>query len=76
MNNPLYYTPEEAEQRLRSFGGGPSAEAMRAQAQNNYGALGFPVCVIGRRLYIPRRSFDAFWGLAPERVEKDAEAAG
>ena len=68
MNNPLYYTPEEAEQRLRSFGGGPSAEGMRAQAQKDHGSLGFPVCVIGRRVYIPRRSFDAFWGLPCENV--------
>ena len=64
MNNPMYYTPEEAEERLREFGSRvPTAEAIRAQAQSNSGALGFPVCVVGRRVYIPRRSFDQFWGI-------------
>ena len=64
MDNPLYYTPEEAETRLREFGAGvPTAEAIRIQAQQNTGALGFPVCVLGRRVYIPRKSFDEFWGI-------------
>ena len=64
MDNPLYYTPEEAEQRLRAFGGGiPSAEAIRTQAQTDSSALGFPVCRVGRRVYIPRLSFDRFWGI-------------
>ncbi len=64
MNSPLYYTPEEAERRLREFGSRvPTAEAIRAQAQSDTGALGFPVCVVGRRVYIPRRSFDQFWGI-------------
>ena len=64
MNSPLYYTPEEAERRLREFGSRvPTAEAIRSQAQSDTGALGFPVCVVGRRVYIPRRSFDQFWGI-------------
>ena len=67
MNSPLYYTPEEAEERLREFGSRvPTAEAIRAQAQSDSGALGFPVCVVGRRVYIPRRSFDLFWGIGKE----------
>ena len=66
MNNPLYYTPEEAEKRLRCFGTAPSAEGIRATAQTLPGSLGFPVCVIGKRVYIPKKSFDAFWGLKEE----------
>ena len=63
MNNPLYYTPEEAEKVIRQYGSGPSAELIRIQAKQDHGALGFPVCVIGKRVYIPRRAFDAFWGI-------------
>lgn len=67
MNNSIYYTPEEAENRLREFGNRmPTAEAIRAQAQSDPEALGFPVCVVGRRVYIPRRSFDLFWGIEKE----------
>lgn len=64
MNNPIYYTPDEAETRLREFGDRvPTADAIRAQAQANPVALGFPVCVVGRRVYVPRKSFDDFWGI-------------
>lgn len=64
MNHPLYYTPEEAEQLLRGYGSGvPSAEAIRAAAQNCPSNLGFPVTVIGKRVYIPARSFREFWGI-------------
>lgn len=70
MNNPLYYTPEEAEARLRSFGTRvPTAEAIRLQAQRDQDSLGYPVSVIGSRVYIPRHSFDAFWGIPKEEQE-------
>lgn len=68
MNHPLYYTPEEAEQLLRSFGPGvPTAESIRAIAQNNREALGFPVTVVGQRVYIPAKPFRDYWGIPQER---------
>ena len=74
MNNPLYYTPEEAEQTLRRFGDRvPTAEAIRTQAQKNRESLGYPVSVIGSRVYIPRHSFDTFWGI-PEKKGGEVNA--
>ena len=64
MNHPLYYTPEEAEQLLRQYGARvPTAEAIRVQAQRCPANLGFPVTVIGTRVYIPVRAFNAYWGI-------------
>lgn len=63
MNHPLYYTAEEAEAVLRKYGdGSPKAESIRAAAANGQN-IGFPVSVIGTRVYIPRKSFDLFWGI-------------
>lgn len=64
MNHPLFYTPEEAEAAVKAFGPrGPTAEAIRMQAQNDPQKLGFPVSVTGTRVYIPKRSFNAFFGI-------------
>ena len=64
MNNPLFYTPEEAAQTLRAFGAeGQTAAAISTQAQNDPSALGYPVSVSGTRVRIPRWSFDRFWGI-------------
>ena len=64
MNHPLFFTPEEAEQELKRFGGRtPTAEAIREQAKECPANLGFPVTVIGTRVYIPVRAFRAFWGI-------------
>ena len=72
MNSPDYYTPEEAEQRLRERGNrAPTAELIRLQAKTRPELLGFPAAVIGTNVYIPRKSFDAFWG-----IENKKAAAG
>ena len=64
MNHPLFFTPEEAEQELKKYGPrAPSAEAIRTQAQKCPAALGFPVTVLGPRVYIPIRPFRTFWGI-------------
>lgn len=68
MNHPLYYTPEEAEQLLRKYGARvPTAEAIRDQAKQCPQNLGFPVCVIGSRVYIPCRAFNAYWGIDADK---------
>ena len=64
MSHPLYLTPEEAEYLLRKFGQRvPTAEAIRLEAKTHKENLGFPVSVFGTRIYIPRRSFLAYWGI-------------
>ena len=73
MNSPDYYTPEEAEQALRARGNrAPSAELIRLQAKQRPELLGFPAAVIGANVYIPRKSFDAFWGIS----DNEKAAAG
>ncbi len=37
-------------------------DAIRCQAKEDPAKLGFPVCVIGSRVKIPRRAFLAFFG--------------
>ena len=37
-------------------------DAIRCQAKEDPSKLGFPVCVIGSRVKIPRRAFLAFFG--------------
>lgn len=70
MNHPLFYTPEEAEQAIKRYGpGGPSAESIRAIAREDKKLLGFETTVVGSRVYIPRKAFDAYWG-----IEEDADA--
>ncbi len=67
MNHPLYYTPEEAEAVLRKYGPRAlTAEAIRYQAHEDPSKLGFPVTVAGSRIYIPRRSFNIFFGIAEQ----------
>lgn len=68
MNHPLYYTPEEASEKLKD--GGPSPHSIRIQAQQDPGKLGFPVSVVGTRIFIPRFSFDAFWGFTHTTDER------
>lgn len=68
MCSKLYYTPEQAEQELRRYSTRvPTAESIRLQAQKNHEKLGFPVSVVGTRVYIPIKSFRAFWGLPQEQ---------
>ena len=68
MNNPLFYTPEEAEAAVAAYGQrGPTAEAIRHQAREDARKLGFPVSVIGTRVYIPRHSFNVFFGIGGEK---------
>lgn len=65
----VYYTPEQAEQEIRKYSDrAPSAEAIRMQARTDQQKLGFPVSVIGTRVFIPAAAFRAFWGL-PEAQE-------
>lgn len=45
---------------------GCDAQELRSQAQSNPVLLGFPVCVIGHRVKIPRRAFLEFWGIPQE----------
>ena len=67
VNNPLFYTPEEAETAVKAYGQrGPTAEAIRYQAKEDPRKLGFPVSVIGSRVYIPRHSFNHFFGIGGE----------
>ncbi len=62
--NKLYIVADEAERILRDAGGSaPAANGIRKQAQEDPKKLGFPVCVVGTRVYIPRWSFMQFWGL-------------
>ena len=69
MCSKLYYTPEQAEQELRRYSNRvPTAESIRLQAQKNKEQLGFPVSVVGTRVYIPVQSFRAFWGLPTEET--------
>ena len=69
MNHQLYFTPEEAEQLLRKFGPRvPTAESIRHQAQHCPTNLGFPVTVIKSHVYIPSRSFLAYWGISQEQA--------
>lgn len=72
--NRVYYTPEQAEKAIREYSGsGPSADMIRFQAQNDARKLGFPVSVIGSRVYIPVQAFRAFWGLPSEEAQKEKE---
>lgn len=65
MNHPLFYTPTEAEALLKAKGvPSPSAEQIRAAAVDKPEHIGFPVCVMGTRVYIPKKSFDEFWGIS------------
>lgn len=67
MNHPLFYTPEEAEAALRNYGPRAlTAEAIRYQAKEDPRKLGFPVSVIGTRVYIPRHTFNKFFGIGGE----------
>jgi len=67
VNHPLFYTPEEAEAALRNYGPRAlTAEAIRYQAHEDPSKLGFPVTVAGSRIYIPRRSFNQFFGIAEQ----------
>lgn len=68
MNHPLYYTPKEAEELLHAEGiPSPSEEAIHAAAVNKPNLIGFPVCVIGTRVYIPKKTFDSFWGIGGKK---------
>lgn len=68
MNHPLFYTPEEAEAALRNYGPRAlTAEAIRYQAHEDPSKLGFPVTVAGTRIYIPRRSFNDFFGIGGDK---------
>ena len=72
--NRIYYTPEQAEKAIREYSGsGPSADMIRFQAQQDARKLGFPVSVIGSRVYIPVAAFRAFWGLPSEEAQKGKE---
>ena len=51
-----YITPEIA---ARVIGG--DAHAIRLQARRKPELLGFPVCVIGTRIKIPKQAFIAYW---------------
>ena len=42
---------------------GCDPQELRSQAQSNPLLLGFPVCVMGKRVRIPRKSFCNFWGI-------------
>lgn len=64
MNHPLFYTPEEVEALLRNYGARSlTAEAIRNQAHKDPSKLGFPVSVAGTRVYIPKHSFNEFFGI-------------
>ena len=52
----LFITAEDAAEII-----GCAAQAIRVQAQNDPGKLGFPVSVAGCRVRIPRIPFLAFW---------------
>lgn len=52
-SNKIYMLASEAAKILRR-----DPQAIRSQAQKDPAKLGFPVCVIGRRVRIPR---EAFW---------------
>ena len=68
MNHPLVYTPEEAEAALRAYGPRVlTAEAIRMQARDDPSKLGFKVTVAGTRVYIPRKSFNEFFGIKEEQ---------
>ena len=76
MSHPLFFTPEEAEQLLRKFGQRvPTAEAIRLEAKTHKENLGFPVSVFGTRIYIPRRSFLAYWGITDDQAAAMMPAA-
>ena len=74
MTGQIYYTPEQAEQELRKYScSAPTAEAIRFQAKNDQYKLGFPVSVIGTRVYIPAAAFRAFWGLPTKEAQEGKE---
>lgn len=54
----------DATEAARIIGCDP--QELRSQAQSNPLHLGFPVCVIGKRVKIPRKSFCVFWGIDDE----------
>lgn len=65
----IYYTPEQAEMELRKYSPkAPTAESIRYQAHTAPEKLGFPVSVIGTRVYIPVTHFRSFWGLPTEET--------
>lgn len=52
---------------------GCDPQELRSQAQSNPQLLGFPVCVIGKRVKIPRKSFLRFWGMENMREEEECD---
>lgn len=50
---------------------GCDPQELRSQAQSKPHLLGFPVCVIGSRVKIPRKPFLRFWGI--ENMNREEE---
>jgi len=49
---------------------GCDPQSIRSQAQIDARALGFHVCVVKSRVYIPRRAFLDFMGYYPDDVQR------
>ena len=65
MNSPFMLPVEDAARLL-----GVNPQSIRDQAHIDPKMLGFPVCVIGTRVLIPKESFYRFIGL--EEVKQHA----
>lgn len=59
--NSMYMDAAEAAKII-----GCDPQELRIQAQTRPELLGFPVCTIGKRTKIPRKSFYEFWGITAE----------
>lgn len=58
LSDKVALVPEDLQDAI-----GINAQSLRSQAQVDPSKIGFPVCVLGTRVKIPRIPFLRFWGV-------------